>query len=151
MNKQEMYKSNQHKAKVINTFAPIVFWVCIALAFVFFVVAISESVSNLNEIYDKLDSNVYNDEQLAENYIELCDKYGEWVVGKGTSGFTLHFINFKGAIFSAVIVSMAICSEVFLLLGFLFGKWLMPYWSKKLEQSNQDMVNLTILEKADKE
>lgn len=146
MDKTELYKKNQKSIKVLGVATPIVFWVCIALAVIFFSVAISSCLQNINEIYDYLDSKVYNDTQLAENYQFLIDKYGEMIVGQGTSGFTLHFVNFKGAIFSVLNVTMVVLAEVFLFLAFFLGKWFMPYYKKHLENSNQDMVNITILE-----
>lgn len=150
MNKTDIYKKNQKSIKILGVATPIVFWVCLALAIIFFLVAISNCITNINEIYDYLDSKVYNDTELAANYTTLCDKYGELIIGQGTSGFTLHFVNFKGAIFNALNVSMAILSEIFLFLAFFLGKWFLPYYKKHLENSNQDMVNLTILEKEDK-
>lgn len=144
--KEKLYRKNQKSIKVLGIVTPIVFWVCIALAIIFFIVALSQSITNINEIYDLLDSKTYNDTQIAENYNYLCNKYGELVVGQGTSGFTIHFVNFKSAIFNALIVSMVILSEVFLIAGFFLGKWFLPYYKKKLESSNQDMVNLTILQ-----
>jgi len=146
MTKEQIYKKNQKSIKLVGIFTPIVFWVCIALAVVLFFVAINQSIQNVNEIYDMLDSKVYNDTEIAENYQYLIDKYGEWVIGTGTSGFTIHFVNFKKAIFSGAILSMAIASVVLAVCGCLFGKWILPMIKKKLENENQDMVNLTILQ-----
>jgi len=151
MNKQEQYKKNQRKAKILKVLTPIVFWVMLALAFVFFIVALSTGLENINEIYDLLDSKTYNDTEIAEHYSTLCDKYGEWVIGQGTNGFTIHFIDFKGALFSGLIVAMVVLGCVFFVGAFLIGKWILPMMVNKLEQENQDMVNLTILANEDKE
>jgi len=150
MNKEEIYKKNQKRIKALAILSPIVFWVCLALAIVCFCSAIGNSMDNVNEIYNLLDSKVYNDTQLADNYQYLINKYGKWVIGQGTSGFTMVFVNFKGAIFSGFVVLNAIFSAIFLVSAFLLGKWLLPSLKKKFEIDNQDMVNLTIL-KNDKE
>lgn len=150
MSKEEIYKKNQKKIKLLGILTPIVFWVCLALFFVCFFTAIGNSISNVQEIYSYLDSNVYNDLELAENYQMLIQKYGEWVIGTGSSGFTMVFVNFRGAIFGGFILLNAIFSVIFLVCAFLLGKWLLPAMKKHLELENQDMVNLTIL-KNDKE
>jgi len=94
-----------------------------------------------------LDSQKFNGEQLQNNYAYLVEKYGEWVIGSGGNGFTLVFINIKNAMFSGFAILNGIMFVVFLLSAFVLGKWLLPYWVKKIEQENQDMVNISILSK----
>lgn len=149
LTKEQIYKRNQKIEKIIKIATPIVFWVFIALAVLFLAMAVRNSFGNCSEIINKLDNKIYNDEQLQANYNELIEKYGEWIIGSGGSGFVLHFINIGHALFSGLMIVNLICAFVFAVLSFVFGKWLMPYICKKLEQKNSDMVNLEILRKSE--
>lgn len=150
MNKSELYKKNQRKAKIYGTIAPFVFWGLIALAIIFFALALSNSVGNMDEITSLLNSKKYTGEELRANYTYLTDKYGEWVIGNGSTGFTLSFINVKAAIFGGFAVFTGISAIVCFIGAFVLGKWLFPLLAKKITQDNQDMVNLTILNNDDK-
>lgn len=147
MKKVDIYKKNQQKVKTIAILTPIIFWVLIGLSIICLISSIKNSIGNIVEISDLLDSQKYNGEQLKSNYTYLVDKYGEWVVGSGSNGFTLVFINIKNAMFSGFAILNGIMFIVFLLSAFILGKWLLPYWGKKIEQQNQDMVNIAILSK----
>lgn len=147
MNKTEIYKKNQRKAKVLGILTPFVFWGLIVLAIIFFALALSNSVGNMDEITTLLNSKKYTGEDLRANYAYLIDKYGEWVIGSGSTGFTLTFINVKVAIFGGFAIFSGVSAVVCFIGAFVLGKWLFPLLTKKITQDNQDMVNLTILEK----
>lgn len=147
MNKTEIYKKNQRKAKVLGILTPFVFWGLIVLAIIFFALALSNSVGNMDEITTLLNSKKYTGEDLRANYAYLIDKYGEWVIGSGSTGFTLTFINVKAAIFGGFAIFSGVSAVVCFIGAFVLGKWLFPLLTKKITQDNQDMVNLTILEK----
>lgn len=149
LSKEQIYKRNQKIEKIIKIATPIIFWSFIALAVLFLILAVQNSFGNCSEIISKLDNKIYNDEQLQANYNELIEKYGEWTIGSGGSGFVIHFINIGHALFSGLMIVNLICSFVFAVSSFVFGKWLMPYICKKLEQKNSDMVNLEILRKSE--
>lgn len=150
MNKTEIYKKNQRKAKILSTIAPFVFWGLIVLAIVFFVLALENSVGNMHEISSLLNSKKYTGEELRANYTYLTNKYGEWVIGSGSTGFTMTFIDVKAAIFGAFSVFSGIVALVLFIGAFVLGKWLLPLLAKKTTQDNQDMVNLTILDSENK-
>lgn len=147
MNKTEIYKKNQRKAKVLGILTPFIFWGLIVLAIIFFALALSNSVGNMDEITTLLNSKKYTGEDLRANYAYLIDKYGEWVIGSGSTGFTLTFINVKAAIFGGFAIFSGVSAVVCFIGAFVLGKWLFPLLTKKITQDNQDMVNLTILEK----
>lgn len=151
MNKNEIYRKNQKKAKILATTAPFVFWGLIVLAIFFFIIALDNSVGNLREITSLLNSKKYTGEELRANYLYLTDKYGEWIIGSGSTGFTLTFINVKAAIFGGFAIAMGIMAVVCFVCAFVFGKWLFPVLVQKITQSNQDMVNLTVLQHYDKD
>lgn len=147
MKKVDIYKKNQQKVKTIAILTPIIFWVLIGLSIICLISSIKNSIGNIVEISDLLDSQKYNGEQLKTNYNYLVEMYGEWVIGSGSNGFTLVFINIKNAMFSGFAIFNGIMFIVFLLSAFILGKWLLPYWGKQIEQQNQDMVNISILSK----
>lgn len=145
MNKKEIYEKNRQKAKTLTILTPFVFWGLLIFGAFFFILAVKNSVGNMDEITSLLDSKKYTGEELHANYTYLTAKYGEWVIGSGSTGFTLTFIDVKNAVFSGVAVFSIIMSAVCFIGAFVLGKWLFPFLAKKLTQDNQDMVNLTIL------
>lgn len=147
---EEIYKRNQKKAKVFKILAPVAFWVFLALALVCLILAIKCSFGNIAEITDLLDNTKYTGEQLSQNYAYLLDKYGEWVIGTGGSGWTMTFVNIGNAMFNVTVVVNAIMFVIFIVAAFVIGKWFLPKLSKSLVENNQDMVNLTVLKNSQK-
>lgn len=147
---EEVYKSNQKKAKIMRILAPIVFWSFIAIAIICFIMAIRHSLGNIAEITNKLNTKKYTGEELQANYNALIQKYGEWTIGNGGMGFQIKFVNIGRACFSGIMIANFVLSGTFLLLAFLLGKWILPKTANIIEQNNIDMVNLTILRNEDK-
>lgn len=147
---EEIYKKNQKKAKAFKILAPIAFWLFLALALVCLILAIKCSFGNIAEITDLLDSKKYTGEQLSQNYAYLLEKYGEWVIGTGGSGWTMTFVNIGNAMFNVTVVVNAIMFVIFVAAAFVIGKWFLPKLSKSLIENNQDMVNLTVLKNSQK-
>ena len=150
LSKEQIYKRNQKIEKIIKIATPIVFWGFLALSGLFLAMAVRNSFGNCSEIINKLDNKLYNNEQLQANYNELIAKYGEWIIGSGGSGFVIRFINIGNAMFSGLMIVNLILAFVFGISAFLLGKWLMPYLARKMEQKNNDMVNLEILRESEK-
>lgn len=148
---EEIYKRNQKRAKVCKILAPIAFWGFLALAIICLIFALKNSFGNIAEIMDLLDTKKYTGEELKANYDLLIEKYGEWIIGTGGSGFTITFIHIGHALFSGLAVTNAICSVVFLVSAYVIGKWFLPRLSAQIITNNQDMVNLTILQNSNKE
>lgn len=142
---EQIYKSRQKTAKILLLLAPVVFWGCLVLSVISFIFAVQHSFGNIVEITNKLDDTNYTGVELEQNYKDLVDKYGEWLVGTGSGGFELKFINIKKAVFSGLMVTNCVFAVLFLLCAFVCGKWLFPLLSKQITQNNQDMVNLEIL------
>lgn len=142
---EEIYKKNQKKSKVLRILSPICFWGFLALSVLCLIFAIRNSFGNIAEIMALLDSKKYTGVELQSNYAYLIDKYGEWVIGNGSTGFTITFINIGRALFSGLMVTNCILSVVFLVSAFVLGKWLLPKISAQILLDNQDMVNLTVL------
>lgn len=142
---EEVYKLNQKRAKIMRKIAPFVFWGFIAIAIVCFILAIHNSLGNINEIIQQLNSKKYTGEELQAHYNALVEKYGEWVIGNGGAGFTIKFINIARAAFSGIMIANFVFCGVSFILAYLLGKWILPKMATMLEQTNTDMVNLTIL------
>lgn len=142
---EELYKRNQKRAKIMRKIAPFVFWGFIGIAIVCFILAIHNSLGNINEIIQQLNSKKYTGEELQAHYNALIEKYGEWVIGNGGAGFTIKFVNIARAAFSGIMIANFIFCGVSIILAYLLGKWILPKMATTLEQQNVDMVNLTIL------
>ncbi len=142
---EEIYKRNQKKSKVLRILAPICFWGFLALSILCLVFAIRHSFGNVAEICNLLDSKKFAGEELQANYNYLVEKYGEWVIGNGGTGFQITFVNVGHALFSGLMITNCIFFVVFLVSAYVLGKWLLPKLSAQIILDNQDMVNLTIL------
>lgn len=148
---EDIYKKNQRKSKILRILAPICFWGFLALAVVCLILAVKNSFGNIAEIIDLLDNKKYNGDEISQHYAMLIDKYGEWVIGTGSSGFTITFINIGRALFSGLMITSCVLSVVFFVSAYVLGKWILPKLSAQVLIDNQDMVNLTILKQQNKE
>ena len=146
---EQIYKSNQKKAKILKIVSPICFWGFLVIGIICLILAVRYSLGNMVEIFNLLDDKVYTGEQLQQNYNYLIEEYGEWGIGNGGSGFTMKFINVARALFSHAFVFNMTMGIFFILAAFLLGKWIFPKIAKQIEGSNQDMVNLTILKNSE--
>lgn len=142
---EEIYKRNQKKSKVLRILSPICFWGFLALAVICLIFAIRHSFGNVAEICNLLDSKKFTGEELQANYNYLVEKYGEWVIGNGGTGFQITFVNIGHALFSGLMITNCIFFVVFLVSAYVLGKWLLPKLSAQILLDNQDMVNLTVL------
>lgn len=142
---EQKYKRNQRKSKRLRNLAPFVYWASLACALLCFVFAVKNSFGNVGEIISLLDSKKYTGNELQENYNYLIDKYGEWVIGSGGSGFMITFINIGHALFSGLMITDCVLCVIFWLNAYIMGKWLLPKIAADTLVANQDMVNLTIL------
>lgn len=142
---EELYKKNQKKAKVLKKIAPFVFYGCIGLSILCLIFAIKNSFGNIAEIIELLDNKKYTGEQLKSNYSYLITKYGEWVIGTGSAGFQITFVNVGNALFSGVMIVCMVLFVVFLVSAFVLGRWLLPKIANQITEENQEMVNMTIL------
>ena len=116
-----------------------------------FLVSIKHSLGNLLEITDLLNSKVYTGAELRANYDMLINKYGEWHIGNGNAGFSIEFINIYNAVFGGVAVTCFVLAVFCLIASFVFGKYVLPIMARQITESNQDMVNMTILKEKDKD
>ena len=147
---KELYLKNQKKAKFLKVLAPVCFWGFLTLAVLCLIFAIRSSFGNVAEILNLLDDKKYNGEALSTNYNYLIGKYGEWVIGNGGAGFQVKFVNIAHAVFSVMMITNLILFVVFLTCSLVLGKWLLPKISAHIVEENQDMVNMKVLEGAEK-
>ena len=125
---------------------PVLFWGLLCLSLIFFCVLIRTTAGTMDEITSLLSSKKYTGAELSANYAYLIAKYGEWVIGTGSGGFQLYFINMQNALFGGwTVASLTLMIVCFI--GAIAVKVVLPKVITKIERQNQDMVNLTILEK----
>lgn len=148
---EQIYKKNQKKIKTIKLATPIIRWGLLLLSVLFLCFALKNSIGNMAEIIELLDSKKYTGEVLKQNYEMLINKYGKWSIGNGSAGFSVEFINIGNALFSGVAITCFGLSIFCLVASFVFGKWLLPIISNQIEENNQNSVNLTVLKMAEKE
>jgi len=142
---EQVYKSNQKKAKIFRIISPICFWVFLAIGLICLILAIIYSLGNMTEMLNLLNDKIYTGEELKANYEYLVSKYGSWQFGDGGAGFTVDFINVGNVVFSHAFTFFITMSFFFIIAAFLLGKWIFPKLARQIETNNQDMVNMTIL------
>lgn len=147
---EQLYKKNQKRARFFKILAPIVRWGMLALAILFLFLAIRNSIGNVLEIKELLNSKKFTGEQLKANYDMLINKYGEWHIGNGGAGFSVEFIDITNAIFSGVAITCFSLSIICFASSYVFGRWLLPILAKQIDENNQNAVNLTVIKMADK-
>lgn len=129
---------------------PIVKYLFLLLTIVFFVSSIRNSLGNITEITDLLDTKKYNEVQLEENYIMLTEKWGEWVLTDSTgTGFTIKYVDIRSALFSGLMITFSILTITSLVLFFVIGKFLFPTIVKHYEGQNEQLVDLSTLRTAE--
>ena len=145
---EQLYKKNRAKAKWFKRLSPIIFWIFIGLAILFFIFMIDNSVGNMTEIISSLDGDVYNEVELEQNYQLLVDKYGEWTIigNSGSSIFTVRFVDIRQAFFSGLMMTFLVLSIISLAVAIVVGKIVFPKLAQYYADNNQDMVNLATLE-----
>lgn len=149
MTAEQIYKSNKRKSKIFKTLSPVVYWVFIILTVIFFVLAVKNSIGNVIEILDGLDKDVYTEEQIVQNYNKFVQKYGEWnLIGNGTAGLSIRYINIKNALFSGFMVTYTILTVSFLIAAIILGKILFPGFAKLYSTNNEEMVDMATLKSA---
>lgn len=145
---EQLYKKNRTKAKWFKRLSPIIFWVFLGLAILFFIFMIDNSVGNITEIISLLDGDVYNELELEQNYQMLVEKYGEWAIigNEGSSIFTVRFIDIRQAFFSGLMMTFLVLSILCLAIAIIVGKIVFPKLAQLYTDNNQDMVNMATLE-----
>lgn len=142
---QKKYEKKNKIANVLKKITPIVFIIFLVIGSLFLISTIKHSFGNFSEMVDMLDKKAHTGEELQENYAYLIEKYGEWVIGNGSNGFQISFINIKNVLFGKFAIVSFISAIFFFGFAFIL-KWLLPMIAQDIEDENQDMVNLSNLE-----
>lgn len=110
---------------------------------------VRNSVGNVVEILDLLDSKRYSELQLAENYAALVEKWGEWeIVGAGTAGLVIRYVDVGNALFSGLMMMFCTLTVISFICALLFGKVVFPLLTRHYENSNRELVDLSTLKSA---
>lgn len=147
---EELYKKNLKKSRWLHNLALPTFYTCLLIAAIFAFFALKNSIGNVFEILDALDKEKYTGAEIQANYARLVATWGEWeIVGENNAGLVIRYINIKNAIFSALAITQAICAITFFVAGIIFGRLVLPGLSKKYEDGNKELVDLTSLRAAE--
>ena len=149
MTAEALYKINKKKAKIFKMLSPVMLYLFLALAVLFFILTIRNSIGNVTEILRLLDKDVYTGEQIAENYQYLVEKWGEWeIVGAGNAGLVIRYVDVRNALFSGLMI-VYICLTIFCIaLAIIIGKIVFPQLSKLYSDTNSEMVDVATLKSA---
>ena len=151
MTAEMLYKQNKKKAKIFKTLSPVMCYLFLALAILFFIMMIKNSIGNVTEILHLLDKDIYTGEQIEENYAYLVQKWGEWeIVGAGTSGLVIRYVDVRNALFSGLMITYTVFTIFSLALSVILGKVLFPQLSKLYSDNNSEMVDVATLKSAAK-
>ena len=146
---EQEYEKNKKRARILKRLAPICFWGMLGIAALCLIGAIRYSIGNVLEILRLLDNKVYTGEQLQTNYQFLIQKYGEVVMGNGGMGFQVKFVDIGAALFSKLMIFYFIVACINIVGAYVIGKWTLPKIAKRIDENNQDMVNITVLRNQD--
>lgn len=120
------------------------------LSILFLVFAIKNSIGNVTEIITLLDKDNYTRTEIAENYVRLVSRWGEWIiVGDNGTLFEISFVNIGNALFSGLMKTYVILTFVSFTSSIVIGKFIFPNLSEYFKAHNQDMVNLATLDTQD--
>lgn len=98
-----------------------------------------------------MDKDVYTDEEIAEHYKYLVEKWGEWeIVGADSAGLVIRYVDIRNALFSGLMITYTILTAVSLLLAIVFGKIVFPQLAKLYSNNNDEMVDVATLKSAQK-
>lgn len=148
---EEIYKNNKKKSKILKILSPIVTWLFVILAVIFFILTVKNSIGNITEILNLLDKDIYTGEQLQENYAKLVEKWGEWeIIGENNAGLVIRYVNIGNALFSGLMVTYTILTIFSIVLAICIGKILLPQLAKMYVNINEEMVDVATLKTATK-
>lgn len=146
MTSEQIYKKNKTKSKVFSILGPVSWYLLVVLTCIFCILAFENSVGNVIEILDLLDTKTYNDVEIENNYNMLVSKWGEWQIG--TRGISARYINVANALFSGLMVVYVSLTIAAFLSAIVFGKIVFPSLSKMYKNRNEEMVDLATLKSA---
>ena len=107
------------------------------------------SVGNVLEILQRLDKNLYNGEQLQENYNALVAKWGEWqILGGEQAGLSIKYVDVGNALFSGLMFTFSILTAITLCLSIVLGKIVFPLLANFYKNSNEELVDIATLKSA---
>lgn len=142
----DIYKKRKRIEIALKIITPIIYWGCLIGCFICLYFAIKNSFGNMAELINLLDSKKYTSVELQEHYNMLVERYGEWHIGSGSTGFQLNFINIKKVFFSGVMLANLIGSGI-CLAGHIIAKKILPKVAQRNREKNQDLVNMEMLKK----
>ena len=110
---------------------------------------IKNSIGNITEILNMLDKDVYNAEEIRQNYQMLIDKWGEWeIIGENSAGVVVRYVDIGNALFSGLAITFMSLTFIMFVLAIMFGKIIFPLLSKHYKNLNDELVDVATLQSA---
>ncbi len=94
---------------------------------------------------DALDSKKFTKEEIAVNYEQLVEKWGELSIAQ-IAGVSVKFIDIKEAFFNGASITYFVLTIIFLLFAIVIGKILFPQLANMYTNNNEQMVDLATLQ-----
>lgn len=116
------------------------FWILLIISIVFLCLALYNSIGNVVEIINLLDTDQYTRAELEINYDMLKERWG-W----GEAGISVKYINIGAALFSGLMVTFTTLTIIFFLLAIILGKILLPMLGNMYKNNNDELVDITTL------
>lgn len=117
------------------------------ITLILFCLTIKNSIGNVVEIIDRLDSDTHTRVELLENYEALKERWGEWILfGNEGTGISVKYINVGNALFSGLMITFGTITIISFSLAIIIGKFLLPMLSKMYTNNNEQMVDLATLQ-----
>lgn len=123
-------------------------YLCLTLTIFFLCLTLRNSVGNVIEILDLLDTDTHTGIEIENNYDFLIKRWGEWEITTGASGLHVRYVNVGNALFSGLMITFSTISIICFAAGIIFGKIVFPLLAKHYKSTNDEMVDLATLKSA---
>jgi hypothetical protein len=110
---------------------------------------VKNSVGNVVEILELLDTDNFTGTELEQNYAALVERWGEWEIHSASSaGLVIRYVNVGNALFSGLMITFSTFTMISLCSAILLGKIVFPMLSKHFTNCNDEMVDMATLKSA---
>lgn len=146
---EQIYKKNKKISKTFKILSPVTWYLLLITSLVFLILMLKNSVGNVLEILDLLNTEKYSGLEVKEHYQALVSKWGEWnVVGGDSSLLAVRYVNVRNAMFSGLMTTYCILACITFSCAIILGKIIFPILSRHYENSNAELVNVATLQSA---
>ena len=143
---EQLYRKNKSLAKVYAILSPLSWYLFLVLTLVFCIFAFENSVGNVVNILDKLDTKKYSGNEIEQNYLALVEEWGELQIGTGR--ISARYVHIGNALFSGMLKLYVTLASSSLCAAVILGKIVFKSLAKMYKNRNEEMVDLATLKSA---